>query len=89
METGSTLIVALLAVPLATIYVSAAMLVQREHQANHDELTGLVNRKLLAKRGYDALGGHREGFADCESDLLRRLGRRRITLLRTAVMIID
>jgi diguanylate cyclase (GGDEF)-like protein len=55
METGSTLIVALFAVPLATIYVSAAMLVQREHQANHDELTGLVNRKLLAKRGYEAL----------------------------------
>src|SRR5215472_10339434 len=55
MESGSTLIVALFAVPLATIYVSAAMLVQREHQASHDELTGLVNRKLMAKRGYDAL----------------------------------
>jgi diguanylate cyclase (GGDEF)-like protein len=55
MESGSTLIVALFAVPLATIYVSAAMLVQREHQASHDELTGLVNRKLMVKRGYDAL----------------------------------
>jgi diguanylate cyclase (GGDEF)-like protein len=55
MESGSTLIVALFAVPLATIYVSAAMLVQREHQASHDELTGLVNRKLMAKRGQDAL----------------------------------
>jgi diguanylate cyclase (GGDEF)-like protein len=55
MESGSALIVALFAVPLATIYVSAAMLVQREHQASHDELTGLVNRKLLAKSGYEAL----------------------------------
>jgi diguanylate cyclase (GGDEF)-like protein len=55
MESRSTLIVALFAVPLATIYVSAAMLVQHEHQASHDDLTGLVNRKSLAKRGYDTL----------------------------------
>ncbi|HET9895003.1 MAG TPA: EAL domain-containing protein [Streptosporangiaceae bacterium] len=55
MATGSPIIVALFAFPLATIYVSAAMSVQREHQANHDELTGLVNRKLLAKRGNEAL----------------------------------
>src|SRR5215469_9484869 len=55
MESGSALIVALLAVPLATIYVSAAMSVKREHQASHDELTGLVNRKLMAKHGYEAL----------------------------------
>ena len=55
------------AFPLATIYVSAAMSVQREHQASHDELTGLVNRKLLAKRGNEALAkasaaGTRSGF---------------------------
>jgi diguanylate cyclase (GGDEF)-like protein len=55
MESHSTLIVALFAVPLATIYISAAMSVQREHQANHDELTGLVNRKLMAKHGYEAI----------------------------------
>ncbi len=55
METSSPLIVALLAFPLATIYVSAAMSVQREHQVNHDELTGLVSRKLLARRGNEAL----------------------------------
>ncbi len=55
METDSPLIVALFAFPLATIYVSAALSVQREHQANHDELTGLVSRKLLAKRGNEAL----------------------------------
>jgi diguanylate cyclase (GGDEF)-like protein len=59
--------VALFAVPLATIYVSAAMLIQREHQASHDELTGLVNRKLLAKRAHEALAkaaaaGAKAGF---------------------------
>ncbi len=55
METRSSVLVALFAFPLATIYLSAAMSVQREHQANHDELTGLVNRKLLAKRGAEML----------------------------------
>ena len=55
METGSALVVALFAFPLATIYLSAAMSVQREHQANHDELTGLVNRKLLARSGKEVL----------------------------------
>jgi diguanylate cyclase (GGDEF)-like protein len=67
METNEPLIVALFAFPLATIYVSAAMSVQREHQASHDELTGLVNRKLLAKRGNEALAkattaGSKAGF---------------------------
>jgi diguanylate cyclase (GGDEF)-like protein len=67
MKTGSSLIVALFIFPLATIYLSAAMSVQREHQANHDELTGLVNRKLLAKRAKEVLArasaaGTKAGF---------------------------
>lgn len=67
MRTNSPLIVALFAFPLATIYLSASMSVQREHQANHDELTGLVNRKLLAKRGAEVLArlggsGAKAGF---------------------------
>jgi diguanylate cyclase (GGDEF)-like protein len=67
MNTGSSLVVALFIFPLATIYLSAAMSVQREHQANHDELTGLVNRKLLAKRGKEVLArasatGTKAGF---------------------------
>jgi len=53
--TNSAVIVGLFAIPLATIYLSAVMAVHREHQANHDELTGLLNRKLLAKRSADAL----------------------------------
>src|SRR5262249_31789503 len=37
---------------------------------------------LIAKRCYSVLGGHR-GVTEPERDLLRRLGRRRIALLRT------
>ncbi|MGN6794080.1 MAG: putative bifunctional diguanylate cyclase/phosphodiesterase [Streptosporangiaceae bacterium] len=55
MHTKSPYIVALLAFPLAAVYLSAAKSVQRDHQANHDELTGLLNRKLLTKRGGEAL----------------------------------
>jgi diguanylate cyclase (GGDEF)-like protein len=55
MNTQSALLVLLFAFPLAAIYVNAAMSVQREHQAHHDELTGLSNRKLLIRRTNDAL----------------------------------
>ena len=44
---------------------------------------------IVAKRLYDSLGGHRDGVADCEADLLARLGRRRIQVLRTAAVIVD
>jgi glycosyltransferase involved in cell wall biosynthesis len=43
---------------------------------------------VIAKRRYDAVGGHRDGAADCEADLLRRLSRR-TTVLRTPAMMID
>ncbi len=67
MKTGSALIVGLLAFPLAAVYLGAAMSVKREHQANHDELTGLLNRKMLAKRSGEALAaaareGSKAGF---------------------------
>jgi len=55
MATHSALLVLLFAFPLAAIYINAAMSVQREHQAHHDELTGLSNRKLLIRRTNDAL----------------------------------
>ncbi|MFY9891218.1 MAG: bifunctional diguanylate cyclase/phosphodiesterase [Streptosporangiaceae bacterium] len=48
--TGSAVLVLLFGFPLGAIYVSAAISVQREHQAHHDELTGLANRKLLMLR---------------------------------------
>jgi diguanylate cyclase (GGDEF)-like protein len=47
---ASALLLVLFAFPLAAIYVNAAISVQREHQAHHDELTGLPNRKLLMLR---------------------------------------
>jgi glycosyltransferase involved in cell wall biosynthesis len=40
---------------------------------------------IVAKRAYEALGGHRDR-GDSESDFLRRLGRRRITILRAGAM---
>src|SRR5262245_9933818 len=40
---------------------------------------------LIAKPLYDSVGGHHDG-ADPEADLLRRLGRRRIAMLRSAAM---
>lgn len=39
---------------------------------------------MIPRALYDALGGHRDG-ADPERDLLRRLGRRRIGVLRSAI----
>jgi len=38
---------------------------------------------LIAKSHYDALGGHRAGDSDPERGLMRRIGRRRIELLRS------
>jgi hypothetical protein len=36
---------------------------------------------IVSKRFYEQLGGHSETAADPEADLLRRIGRRRITRL--------
>lgn len=55
LKTGSAIVVALFAFPLAAAYFGVAKSVQHDHQANHDELTGLLNRKLLAKRSDEAL----------------------------------
>jgi hypothetical protein len=41
----------------------------------------LINRSF-----YDAMGGHRAESADCEADLLRAIGRRRIALLGCAIV---
>ncbi|WP_017611254.1 putative bifunctional diguanylate cyclase/phosphodiesterase [Nocardiopsis xinjiangensis] len=47
---ASVLYVPLFALPLGAIYASAGLSVKRDHQANHDELTGLPNRKHLIRR---------------------------------------
>jgi hypothetical protein len=41
---------------------------------------------LIAKSQYDELGGHRTEGADPESDLIRRIGRRGIEILRSGVV---
>ena len=38
---------------------------------------------LIDTRLYNKIGGHRETVADPEADLLARLGRRRILMLRS------
>jgi glycosyltransferase involved in cell wall biosynthesis len=40
---------------------------------------------MIAKRAYERLGGHRD-HADTERDLLRRIGRRRIVILRAGAV---
>ena len=41
---------------------------------------------LIAKSFYHALGGHDAASADAETDLLRRLGRRRLVVLSCAML---
>jgi hypothetical protein len=44
---------------------------------------------LIAHQFYDALGGHRDGAADPEAELIRRIGRRNITMLAAAAARLD
>lgn len=39
---------------------------------------------MISREAYDRLGGHRDGIADPEADMLRRIGRRRIATLHSA-----
>lgn len=44
---------------------------------------------LIAREFYRVLGGHRDGAADAETDFIRRIGRRRITILAAAAIRLD
>jgi len=51
----SAALLPLFVLPLVAVYTNASDSVRREHQANHDELTGLPNRKFLVVRTEEAL----------------------------------
>ena len=63
----SVALIPLFVLPLIAVYTNASESVRREHQANHDELTSLPNRKLLVVRTEEVLAearrrGHGAGL---------------------------
>jgi diguanylate cyclase (GGDEF)-like protein len=74
----SVLLVLLFLLPLAALYANAAVSVQREHQALHDELTGLPNRVFLLRRAAEAVAeagrsGLRAGFLLLDLDRFKEV----------------
>ncbi|GAA3425135.1 putative bifunctional diguanylate cyclase/phosphodiesterase [Streptosporangium sandarakinum] len=57
----SPALVPLFVAPMAAVYFTATLSLRRDHQAMHDGLTGLPNRKLLVLRTEEALAEARQG----------------------------
>ncbi|GAA3512670.1 diguanylate cyclase (GGDEF)-like protein [Streptosporangium album] len=57
----SPALVPLFVAPLAAVYFTATMSLRRDHQAMHDVLTGLPNRKMLVFSAEEALAETRMG----------------------------
>jgi diguanylate cyclase (GGDEF)-like protein len=74
----SVLLVLLFLLPLAAIYANASISLKREHEALHDELTGLPNRAYLFKKTSAALAeasrtGSRVGFLLLDLDRFKMI----------------
>jgi diguanylate cyclase (GGDEF)-like protein len=74
----SALFVLLFLPPLAAVYVNAVLSEKRQHQALHDQLTGLPNRVLLQRQTTEALAeadraGSKSGFLLLDLDRFKEV----------------
>ncbi len=66
-----------------SMFVEALALMRNALGARPQASQGL----LIGKRLYDQVGGHREAADEPERDLARRLGRRRLVMLRSGALL--